>query len=66
VDSELEAHEYLTPGEMARLFRVDPKTITRWARQGRLVAVRTPGGHRRYKTSVVKELLANLEGGEYL
>ena len=40
--------ELLTPAEVAELFRVDPKTVTRWAKAGRLDSVRTPGGHRRY------------------
>ncbi len=43
-----EAAELLTPGEVGRLFRVDPKTVTRWAKTGRLASVRTLGGHRRY------------------
>lgn len=47
----------LTPGEVARLFRVDPKTVTRWAQDGRLASVRTPGGHRRFYQSVVYALL---------
>lgn len=48
----------LTPAEVAALFRVDPKTVTRWAATGRLPAVRTPGGHRRYWESAVRALLA--------
>src|ERR1700753_4021250 len=36
----------LTPGEVAALFRVDPKTVTRWAASGRIGSIRTPGGHR--------------------
>ncbi|HEY9413237.1 MAG TPA: BldC family transcriptional regulator [Pseudonocardia sp.] len=47
----------LTPGEVAALFRVDPKTVTRWARAGRLPCVRTPGGHTRYWESYVTALL---------
>lgn len=39
------------------MFRVDPKTVTRWARDGRLTAVRTLGGHRRYRESEVLGLL---------
>lgn len=56
-------HEVLlTPAEVAALFRVDPKTVTRWAKAGRLTAVRTLGGHRRYKESEVKALLAANSG----
>jgi len=47
----------LTPGEVATLFRVDPKTVTRWAKSGKLTSIRTLGGHRRYKESEVKALL---------
>ncbi|MFC4556298.1 BldC family transcriptional regulator [Georgenia faecalis] len=47
----------LTPGEVAARFRVDPKTVTRWANAGKLSAVRTLGGHRRYRRSEVEELL---------
>jgi excisionase family DNA binding protein len=47
----------LTPAEVASLFRVDPKTVTRWAKSGKLTSIRTLGGHRRYKESEVKELL---------
>lgn len=58
-------HEVLlTPAEVAALFRVDPKTVTRWAKAGRLTAVRTLGGHRRYKESEVKALLAANSGKE--
>lgn len=47
----------LTPGEVAAMFRVDPKTVTRWAAMGRIGSVRTPGGHRRFRESEVRELL---------
>jgi excisionase family DNA binding protein len=47
----------LTPSEVAALFRVDPKTVTRWAKSGKLTSIRTLGGHRRYKESEVKALL---------
>lgn len=49
--------ELLTPGEVARLFGVNPKTITRWASAGKLSAIRTLGGHRRYRASEVYDLL---------
>ena len=53
-------HEVLlTPSEVASLFSVDPKTVTRWAKSGKLTSIRTLGGHRRYKESEVKALLIN-------
>ena len=47
----------MTPAEVASLFRVDPKTVTRWAEAGKLTAVRTLGGHRRYHQAEVHNLL---------
>jgi excisionase family DNA binding protein len=51
----------LTPAEVAKLFRVDPKTVTRWAKAGKLTAIRTLGGHRRYRQSEVNALLTKPE-----
>ncbi len=42
------------------MFRVDPKTVTRWASAGRIGSIRTPGGHRRFRESEVQDLLAAL------
>lgn len=44
----------LTPTEVARLLLVDPKTVTRWAKEGKLSSIRTPGGHRRYSRAEVE------------
>lgn len=44
----LQADVLLTPSEVAALFRVDPKTVTRWAKAGRIECIRTLGGHRRF------------------
>ncbi|WP_277675636.1 BldC family transcriptional regulator [Saccharopolyspora rectivirgula] len=52
--------QLLTPGEVAALFRVDPKTVTRWATAGRIGSIRTPGGHRRFRESEVRALLTEL------
>jgi excisionase family DNA binding protein len=62
----MEQEMLLTPAEVASLFRVDPKTVTRWAKAGKLTSIRTLGGHRRFKESEVKAfLIANSarEGG---
>lgn len=48
----------LTPGEVAAVFRVDPKTVSRWAAAGRLSRTRTPGGHNRFRESQIRALLA--------
>lgn len=47
----------LTPGEVASIFRVDPRTVTRWAKAGRVKSTRTPGGHRRFRESEIRALL---------
>jgi excisionase family DNA binding protein len=47
----------LTPSEVAALFRVDPKTVTRWAQQGKIHSIRTLGGHRRYSEAEVQAFL---------
>jgi predicted site-specific integrase-resolvase len=57
VFARLDAEDVITPAEVAGLFRVDPKTVTRWSANGWLSSVRTPGGHRRYKVGVVRERL---------
>lgn len=60
-----EDEDMLTPGEVAKLFRVDPKTATRWGRAGRipdlddepLSVIRTPGGHMRFRYKTVRLIL---------
>lgn len=47
----------LTSEEVAALFRVDPKTVSRWAISGRINSIRTPGGHYRYREAEIKALL---------
>ncbi len=59
--------QLLTPSEVAALFRVDPKTVTRWAKAGKLTSIRTLGGHRRYRATEVHALLdaqSGSRGGE--
>ncbi len=53
--------QLLNPSEVAKLFRVDPKTVTRWAKAGKLPCIRTLGGHRRYPADEVHRLI---EGSE--
>jgi excisionase family DNA binding protein len=56
-----EPEELLTPSEVASMFRVNPKTVTRWARAGRISYIKTLGGHRRFKASEIRRLLAEAE-----
>lgn len=57
MDARPESETLLTPAEVAALFRVDPKTVTRWARAGKISSIRTLGGHRRYRELEVSQLL---------
>jgi len=52
----------MTPEDLARIFRVHPKTVTRWAKAGRIGSIKTPGGHRRFTAKDVKEALDALAG----
>jgi excisionase family DNA binding protein len=51
----------LTPSEVAAMFRVNPKTVTRWARAGKISAIRTLGGHRRFKAAEIRRFLEQVE-----
>ncbi len=53
----VESEALLTPSEVAAMFRVDPKTVTRWAKAGKISAIRTLGGHRRYRESEIRALI---------
>ena len=57
----MEKEELLTPSEVAKMFRVNPKTVTRWARSGKISAIRTLGGHRRFRASEIEKFLAEAE-----
>ncbi|SNS93403.1 DNA binding domain-containing protein, excisionase family [Micrococcales bacterium KH10] len=61
ISSTADTEVLLTPAEVANMFRVDPKTVTRWAKAGKLSSIRTLGGHRRYRESEVRNLLADVE-----
>lgn len=53
----------MTVSEVADLFGVSGKTVSRWAREGRISSVRTLGGHRRFRESDIKELLDRYQQG---
>lgn len=56
--SDDEQPHLMTPAQVAREFQVDPKTVTRWAKAGKLNSIRTLGGHRRFIREEVEKLLA--------
>ncbi|HEY1331135.1 MAG TPA: BldC family transcriptional regulator [Actinomycetota bacterium] len=62
VEVETDTEKLLTPAEVAAMFRVDPKTVTRWAKAGKLSSIRTLGGHRRYRETEIQRLLAQSSG----
>lgn len=64
VETRSTEEELLTPSEVAKLFRVDPKTVTRWAKSGKLSSIRTLGGHRRYRATEVRGLLEGQQAAE--
>jgi predicted site-specific integrase-resolvase len=56
----------MLPCEVGDLFRVDPKTVTRWANSGRIPAeavLFTPGGARRFIRAIVVALYEQTQGG---
>jgi excisionase family DNA binding protein len=59
-EAAMAEHELLTPGEVALMFRVNPKTVTRWARSGRISALRTIGGHRRFRATEINRFLEDV------
>jgi len=58
--------DLLTPAEVAALVFVDPKTVSRWAKAGKIPATRTPGGHRRFRRSDVQPLIPRDSGWDRL
>jgi excisionase family DNA binding protein len=55
------AATFLRSAEVAAILQVSPKTVCRWAQQGRLPYQRTLGGHRRYPEQAIRELAASLQ-----
>ena len=66
MDASSEHEALLTPSEVAAMFRVNPKTVTRWARAGKISAIRTLGGHRRFRESEIRRFLEQVEEGSEL
>ena len=62
-DRDITEGKLLTPAEVASLFGVDPRTVSRWSDRGVLKAIFTPGGHRRYRYLDVMALRDSLSRG---
>jgi excisionase family DNA binding protein len=52
---------YIRTAEAAKILRVSPKTVSRWAKEGRLPHVVTLGGHRRFPAAAIRQLADKLE-----
>jgi excisionase family DNA binding protein len=59
-DNRDQSPSYLPTAEVAALLHVSPKTVARWAKEGKLPFMRTLGGHRRYPEAKIRELLVEL------
>ena len=51
---------YLTPGQVAQMLGVSPKTVYRWATAGRIPCVVTLGGHRRFRADVIAAVASSM------
>lgn len=51
-------NRFLTRRDVAAMFGVSLSTVTRWARKGMLMAIRTPGGHYRFPADEVRRAAA--------
>jgi excisionase family DNA binding protein len=58
----MQDEELLTVGELVAIFKVHPRTVARWADEGKIDAIRTPGGQRRFRRSEVAAFLNNRKG----
>jgi len=54
--------EYLKAADAARILHVSPKTVSRWAKEGRVPHIVTLGGHRRFPRAEIEELARKLRG----
>ncbi|MDQ1380549.1 MAG: hypothetical protein QOJ71_1268, partial [Actinomycetota bacterium] len=59
VELPVDRDELLTPAEAARKLGVTPNTVTRWSRAGKISAIQTMGGHRRFRLSEIERVLCD-------
>jgi excisionase family DNA binding protein len=56
----IDSPSYLRTAEVADILHVSPKTVSRWAKEGKLPFLKTLGGHRRYPEAQIRELANQL------
>lgn len=56
--------DLLRTAQVAKLFHVSPRTVNNWVAQGRLSAIATAGGHKRYRLGDVLALYREQGGAE--
>ena len=59
--ASIETSSYLRTAEVADLLYVSPKTVSRWAKEGKLPFMKTLGGHRRFPEAKIRELANQLQ-----
>jgi excisionase family DNA binding protein len=59
-NASIETARYLRTAEVADILYVSPKTVSRWAKDGKLPFMKTLGGHRRYPEAKIRELASEL------
>jgi excisionase family DNA binding protein len=59
-NASVETPSYLRAAEVADILHVSPKTVSRWAKEGKLPFMKTLGGHRRYPEAKIRELANEL------
>ncbi|PIX31761.1 hypothetical protein COZ60_02800 [Candidatus Bathyarchaeota archaeon CG_4_8_14_3_um_filter_42_8] len=53
----IELIKYYNPGEIAKLFGVDRKTVTNWAQTGKIPNLRLPSGRFRFRKDEIDDIL---------
>ena len=60
------AQDLLRTSDVAALFQVSTRTVSEWARRGRVPCMRTPGGQWRYPAEPIRQLVSRLESSPWL
>jgi putative resolvase len=52
---------YITPFEAQQRYGYHPKTLSRWADDGKILFIRSPGGHRRYLIESLEKIVVAVD-----